>query len=103
VKSAGMTDLRDRQVDRENFAAKSDVAVVQTKVMTAEAAIVRIDASIGRIDETLVSMKEMLARLNERSKDDRVLTRFVVLPLMLLMQATLFGILTRGILWAVAP
>ena len=91
-----IADLRADIPERGSAAAKSDVAVLQSEMTDVKSAIVRIDKSIARIDESV-------ARLDERSKDDRVVTRFIVLPLMLLMQATLFGILSKGILWAVAP
>jgi len=76
---------------------------VQTKVKTVEAAIIRIDETLVRIDERFNRIDKTLARLDERSKGDRFLLRFVVLPLLVLMQATLLGILTRGILWNIQP
>jgi len=100
---ADIADLRAAIPERDNFAAKSEVAVVQTKVKTVEAAIIRIDETLVRMDERFNSLEKSLARLDERSKGDRFLLRFVVLPLLVLMQATLLGILTRGILWNIQP
>ena len=68
-----------------------------------KAAIIRIDKSIERIDETLVSLKEIIARMDERINSTRTLLFAIFVPLHLLTLATLFGLLTRGILWAVAP
>ena len=98
-----VADLRADIPERGSVAAKSDVAVLQSEMTDVKSAIVRIDKSIVRIDKSIARIDESVARLDERSKDDRVVTRFIVLPLMLLMQATLFGILSKGILWAVAP
>ena len=98
-----VADLRADIPERGSAAAKSDVAVLQSEMTDVKSAIVRIDKSIVRIDKSIARIDESVARLDERSKDDRVVTRFIVLPLMLLMQATLFGILSKGILWAVAP
>ena len=61
-----------------------------------KAAIIRIDESIARIDKTI-------ARMDERINSTRTLLFALFVPLHLLTLATLFGILTRGILWAVAP
>jgi len=61
-----------------------------------KAAIVRIDESIARIDKTI-------ARMDERINSTRTLLFAIFVPLHLLTLATLFGLLTRGSLWAVAP
>jgi len=107
---ADLADLRAAMPDRENFAAGKDVAVLQTKVTTVEAAIIRIDETFvridekfERIDETLASMKEIIARMDERINSTRTLLFAIFLPLHLLTLTAMFGLLTRGILWAVAP
>ncbi|MDD9870011.1 MAG: hypothetical protein OXU41_00555 [Gammaproteobacteria bacterium] len=100
---ADLADLRAAMPERENFAAKSEVAVLQTEMTDVKAAIIRIDKSIERIDETLVSLKEIIARMDERINSTRTLLFAIFVPLHLLTLATLFGLLTRGILWAVAP
>jgi len=96
----------ERAADREVFAAKGDVTVLQTEMTDVKAAIVRIDKSIGRIDETLASMKEMLARLDERingmeSQNGKFF--YIFFSLHIITITGLFGLLTKGILWGVAP
>jgi len=65
--------IPDREADREVFAAKSDVAVLQNKVETVGDAIISIDKRFQRIDErfdrmdaTIVEIKETAARTDER-------------------------------------
>ncbi|MDD9850612.1 MAG: hypothetical protein OXU94_02445 [Gammaproteobacteria bacterium] len=55
-----------------------------------------VKAAIIRIDESI-------ARLDERSKGDRVLTRLIIIPLLLLLVGAMFGLLTKGILWHIQP
>ena len=111
---ADLADLRAaipaREADRENFAAKSEVAVVQTKVANVEAAIIRIDKTLTRMDEKFDRMDKRLDHLEKRAdvtdekiNSIRTLLFAIFVPLHLLTLATLFGLLTRGILWAVAP
>jgi len=107
---ADLADLRAAMPDRENFAAGKDVAVLQTRVTTVEAAIIRIDKSIERIDETLASIKEIIAHMDkrvdvigEKINSTRALIFAVLVPLHLLTLTAMFGLLTKGILWAVAP
>ncbi|MDD9885047.1 MAG: hypothetical protein OXU62_11060 [Gammaproteobacteria bacterium] len=93
----------EREADREHFAAGKDVAVLQSEMTDVKAAIVRIDKSIERIDKTFVSMREMIARSDERINGIRTVLLAIFVPLHLLTLTTMFGLLTRGILWAVAP
>jgi len=91
------------KADREHFAAGKDVAVLQSEMTDVKAAIVRIDKSIERIDKTFVSMREMIARSDERINGIRTVLLAIFVPLHLLTLTTMFGLLTRGILWGVAP
>ena len=107
---ADLADLRAAMPERENFAAKSEVAVVQTKVANVEAAIIRIDKTLTRMDEKFDRMDKRLDHLEKRAdvtdekiSSIRTLLFAIFVPLHLLTLATLFGLLTRGILWAVAP
>jgi len=84
------------------YDALRDSGMEEQSAMRVSKAVPRVEdvdetkAAIIRIDKTL-------ARLDERSKGDRFLTRFVLIPLLVLMQASLLGILTRGILWNIQP
>ena len=91
------------KADREHFAAGKDVAVLQSEMTDVKAAIVRIDKSIERIDKTFVSMREMIARSDERINGIRTVLLAIFVPLHLLTLTAMFGLLTRGILWGVAP
>jgi len=89
----------ERKADREAFAEKSDVAVLQSEMSDVKAAIVRIDA-------TLVSMKELLARMDERingieSQSNKFFYIFFSLHIVTI--TGLIGLLTKGVLWGVAP
>jgi len=114
---ADIADLRAAMPDRENFAAGKDVTVLQTKVTTVEAAIIRIDEKLDRIDEkfvridekfvrideSIVSIKETAARTDEKVNGLQTQNRLFIIPLLLLTVGAMFGLLTKGILWAVAP
>jgi len=107
---ADLADLRAAMPERENFAAKSEVAVLQTKVVATDSAIDRIDKTLTRMDEKFDRMDKRLDHLEKRAdvtdekiSSIRTLLFAIFVPLHLLTLATLFGLLTRGILWAVAP
>ncbi|MDD9850174.1 MAG: hypothetical protein OXU94_00140 [Gammaproteobacteria bacterium] len=107
---ADIADLRAAIPERDNFAAKSEVAVVQTKVKTVEAAIIRIDETLARMDERFVriderfnSLEKSLARTDEKVNALQSQNRLFIIPLLLLLVATMFGLLTKGILWGVTP
>jgi len=100
---ADLADLRAVMPDRENFAARSEVAVLQTKVTTVEAAIIRIDETLARMDGRLDHLEKRADVTDEKISSIRTLLFAIYTPLLLLILASQFGLLTRGILWAVAP
>ncbi|MDD9850617.1 MAG: hypothetical protein OXU94_02470 [Gammaproteobacteria bacterium] len=100
---ADLADLRAAIPDRENFAAKSDVAVLQTEMTDVKAAIIRIDETLVRMDKRLDHLEKRADVTDEKINSIRTLLFAIFVPLHLLTLATLFGLLTRGILWAVAP
>ena len=102
----------EREAEREVFAAKSDVAdksdvaVLQTKILVTDSAIERIDkrldrmdARLDRTDQTIVEIKETSARTDEKINSLRMYS----LPLLLSILGAIFALLTKGILWGVAP
>jgi len=102
----------DLDADREVFAAKSDVAdksevaILQTKILVTDSAIERIDkrldrmdARLDRTDQTIVEIKETSARTDEKINSLRMYS----LPLLLSILGAIFALLTKGILWGVAP
>jgi len=93
---ADLADLRAATPEPENFAARSEVAVLQNEMTDVKAAIVRID-------KTLVHMDKRIDVVEEKISGIRTLLFAIYTPLLLLILASQFGILTRGILWAVAP
>jgi len=103
VTKADLADLRAAMPERENTAAKSEVAVLQTKVTTVEAAIIRMDERFDRIDASIVSIKETAVRTDEKVNGLQAQNKLFIIPLFLLTLGAMFGLLTKGILWAVAP
>jgi len=93
----------ERKADRDTFAAKDDVTVLQTKAKTVDEAIISIDKRFERIDATLADMKEMLVRMDEQMKAARQESRTWVIPLLFATLGALIALLTKGILWGVAP
>ena len=66
------------------------------KVKTVETAVIRIDETLVRIDERFNRIDKTLARLQTQN-------RYFIIPLLLLLVAAMFGLLTKGILWGVTP
>jgi len=100
-----------------------DIAVLRAKVENTDSAIERIDKRLDRIDKRLDRMDERLDRMDERLDrmdgrfdrleeivirlDERMnalqsQNRYIFGPLLLLLVASMFGLLTKGILWGVA-
>ena len=93
----------ERAADREAFAARDDVTVLQTEMTDVKAAIVRIDKSIERIDATIVGIKETAARTDEKINSLQAQNKIFIIPLLFLTVGALVGLLTKGVLWGVAP
>lgn len=107
----------ERAADRDAFAAKGDVTVLQAKAENTDSAIERIDKTLlrmderfDRMDERLSRLEKIVARLDERmnslESQNRLIFRLLLgifVPLHLLTLGALIGLLTRGILWGVAP
>ena len=93
----------ERAADREAFAARDDVTVLQTEMTDVKAAIVRIDKSIERIDATIVGIKETAARTDEKINSLQAQNKIFIIPLLFLTFGALVGLLTKGVLWGVAP
>lgn len=122
---ADIAELRaaipDRAADREAFAAKSDIEILRNKVANTDSAIERIDKRLDLMDKRFERMDKRFERMEEKfSKrfdrldeltvraDEKVnglqsLNRHLLGPLLLLLVASMFGLLTKGILWGVAP
>jgi len=93
--------LRDSGME-DDYATR-EVAVLQTKATTVEAAVIRIDEKFERIDESIVGIKETAARTDEKVNGLQAQNKLFIIPLFLLTLGAMFGLLTKGILWAVAP
>ncbi|MDD9885053.1 MAG: hypothetical protein OXU62_11090 [Gammaproteobacteria bacterium] len=93
----------ERAADREAFAARDDVTVLQTEMTDVKTAIVRIDKSIERIDATIVGIKETAARTDEKINSLQAQNKIFIIPLLFLTVGALVGLLTKGVLWGVAP
>lgn len=104
----------ERAADREAFAAKDDVTVLQNKVENTDSAIERIDKRLDLIDRRFERMDEkftkrfdrldeLAVRADEKVNGLQSLNRQIVGPLLLLLVASMFGLLTKGILWGVVP
>jgi len=93
-------------------AQSADVAVLQSEMTDVKAAIIRIDERLvrmddkftnkfERMDERLDRLEQIVVRLDERMNGFQMQNQFVIIPLLLLLLATMFGLLTKGILWGV--
>jgi len=61
----------------------------------------RMDERFDRMDERLDRLEQIVIRLDERMNGFQMQNQFVIIPLLLLLVATMFGLLTKGILWGV--
>jgi len=61
----------------------------------------RMDGRFERMDGRLDRLEQIVIRLDERMNGFQMQNQFVVIPLLLLLLATMFGLLTKGILWGV--
>ena len=84
----------------------SAVAVLQSEIIHVKAAIIRIDARLDRMDErfdrmdqTIVEIKETAARTDEKINAMQMQNQFIIIPLLLMILAALFGLLTNGTYW----
>ena len=79
----------------------SAVAVLQSEMTDVKAAIIRIDERFERMDQTIVEIKENAVRLDEKMNGLQMQNQFLIIPLLLMILATMFGLLTKGILWGI--
>ncbi|MDD9885052.1 MAG: hypothetical protein OXU62_11085 [Gammaproteobacteria bacterium] len=79
----------------------SAVAVLQSEMADVKAAIIRIDERFERMDQTIVEIKENAVRLDEKMNGLQMQNQFLIIPLLLMILATMFGLLTKGILWGI--
>ena len=77
------------------------VAVLQSEMADVKAAIIRIDERFERMDQTIVEIKENAVRLDEKMNGLQMQNQFLIIPLLLMILATMFGLLTKGILWGI--
>ena len=93
-------------------AQSSVVAVLQSEMAHVKAAIVRIDARLERMDEKFTkkfervdqrfgSVEQSIIRLDEKMNGLQMQNQFLIIPLLLMILATMFGLLTKGILWGI--
>jgi len=93
----------ERAADREVFAAKDDVTVLQTKAKTVDEAIISIDKRFERIESTIVEIKENGARTDEKVNSLQWYNKVVVTPFLFATITGIVALLTKGSLWGVAP
>ena len=90
----------------------SAVAVLQSEMADVKAAIIRIDARLERMDEKFTkkfervdqrfgSVEQSIVRLDEKMNGLQMQNQFLIIPLLLMILATMFGLLTKGILWGI--
>ncbi|MDD9885054.1 MAG: hypothetical protein OXU62_11095 [Gammaproteobacteria bacterium] len=81
----------------------SAVAVLQSEMTDVKAAIIRIDERLNRMDEKFTkrfgSVEQSIVRLDEKVNGLQMQNQFVIIPLLLLLVATMFGLLTKGTYW----
>ena len=81
----------------------SAVAVLQSEMADVKAAIIRIDERLNRMDEKFTkrfgSVEQSIVRLDEKVNGLQMQNQFVIIPLLLLLVATMFGLLTKGTYW----
>ena len=83
----------------------SAVAVLQSEMADVKAAIIRIDERLNRMDEKFTkrfgSVEQSIVRLDEKMNGLQMQNQFLIIPLLLMILATMFGLLTKGILWGI--
>ena len=104
-------------------AQSSAVAVLQSEMTYVKAAIVRIDERLVRMDDKFTkrfermderlnrmdekftkrfgSVEQSIVRLDEKMNGLQMQNQFLIIPLLLIILATMFGLLTKGILWGI--
>jgi len=104
-------------------AQSSAVAVLQSEMTDVKAAIIRIDTRLERMDEKFTkrfermderldrmdekftkrfgSVEQSIVRLDEKMNGLQMQNQFLIIPLLLMILATMFGLLTKGILWGI--
>ncbi|MDD9885048.1 MAG: hypothetical protein OXU62_11065 [Gammaproteobacteria bacterium] len=97
-------------------AQAADIAVLHNKMDNVNLSIERIDKRLDRmgkrldrmddqfkrVDQRFGSVEQSIVRLDEKMNGLQMQNQFVIIPLLLLLVATMFGLLTKGVLWAVA-
>ena len=93
-------------------AQAADIAVLHNKMDNVNLSIERIDKRLDRMDERLDRMDEKftkrfgsveqsIVRLDEKMNGLQMQNQFLIIPLLLMILATMFGLLTKGILWGI--
>jgi len=94
-------------------AQSTDIAVLWAKVDNIDTTLARMDdkftkrldrmdGRFERLEATIVEIKENAARTDEKINALQSQNNFFIIPLLLLLVASMFGLLTKGILWGVA-
>ena len=99
--AAGLALLAAAALPQAAQAQSSAVAVLQSEMTDVKAAIIRIDTRLERMDQTIVEIKENAVRLDEKMNGLQMQNQFLIIPLLLMILATMFGLLTKGILWGI--
>jgi len=110
----------ERAADREAFAEKEEITVLRNEVKNTKSAIERIDKRLDLMDKRFERVDERFKRMDERFNGvDKSIARldermnalesqngkffYIFFSLHIITITGLFGLLTKGILWGVAP
>jgi len=121
--AAGLALLAAAALPQSAQAQSSVVAVLQSEMTYVKAAIVRIDERLVRMDDKFTkrfermderldrmdekftkrfgSVEQSIVRLDEKMNGLQMQNQFLIIPLLLMILATMFGLLTKGILWGI--
>ena len=97
--AAGLALLAAAALPQAAQAQSSAVAVLQSEMTDVKAAIIRIDKRFERVDQRFNSVEQSIVRLDEKVNGLQMQNQFVIIPLLLLLVATMFGLLTKGTYW----
>jgi len=96
-------------------AQAADIAVLHNKMDNVNLSIERIDKRLDRmdkrferideqfkcVDQRFGSVEQSIVRLDEKMNGLQMQNQFLIIPLLLMILATMFGLLTKGILWGI--
>ena len=115
VVAVGLALLAAAALPQAAQAQAADIAVLHNKMDNVNLSIERIDKRLDRmgkrldrmdeqfkrVDQRFGSVEQSIVRLDEKMNGLQMQNQFLIIPLLLMILATMFGLLTKGILWGI--